>query len=53
VFECKSRSHNSFDFAGCFSHQEDDQIYINQRKYFDNLEPVSKNIDFSTFQSIR
>jgi hypothetical protein len=53
VFECKSRSQNSFDFAGCFFHQEDDQIYINQRKYVDNLEPVSKNIDFPIFQSIR
>jgi hypothetical protein len=26
VFECKSRSQNSFDFAGCFFHQENDQI---------------------------
>jgi hypothetical protein len=30
-----------------------DQIYINQRKYVDNLEKVSKNIDFPRFQSIR
>jgi hypothetical protein len=52
MFECKSRSQNSFYFAGCFFHQENYQFYINQRKYVDNLEPVSKNIDFPTFQSI-